>query len=386
MNPNGDRYPEATSNPEAAGDGSLASGERLRPVVLAGLTLALVALCAALSIPFLPALAWAVALAIIAWPLHAWLATHTQRRGLAATVTSAVVVLVIVVPALFVVYRLGVEAGAAINVADGQTPETIAREQAARTPGLGRVVEWMDRAGVDINLEARKLISGYLSSISGLLQGSLAALVQAAVALYVLFHLFRDRDVFLGGVRGLLPMARGETDRVFQSFADSVHANLYASVVTSAINGVAGGVLFALLGLPSPTLWGIVIFVLSIVPILGIFVVWVPTAIYMAMTGNWVGAGSLAAWGVLTALIVDTWLYVKLAGGRMRMHPVPMFIAFLGGLALFGASGIILGPAALAVTVAMLQVWSGRFHGETPAASLHEKVSSPKPSGVTMPA
>lgn len=374
---NGMHHHGPASTPDAAIEGPLASGERLRPVALAGITVGLLALCAALSIPFLPALVWAVALAIIAWPLHAWLATRTDRRSLAAVITSAVVVLVIVVPALFVAYRLGREAGTAVDAAGNTNPDAVVRDQATKTPGLDRVVVWMDKAGVDINNEVRKLVSGYFGNFSGMLEGSLAALVQAAVALYVLYFLLRDRDVFIGGVRGLLPMTRSECDRVFQSFADSVHANLYASVVTSAINGAVGGALFWLLGLPSPTLWGVVIFVLSIVPVLGVFLVWVPAAVYMLLTGNYLGAGALIAWGVLSAIIVDTFLYVRLAGGRMRMHSVPTFIAFLGGLALFGASGIILGPAALAVTVAVLKAWERRGDAATEAQPEPSKQRSP---------
>jgi predicted PurR-regulated permease PerM len=102
-------------------------------------------------------------------------------------------------------------------------------------------------------------------------------------------------------------------------------------------------------------------FILSILPIVGTGFVWIPAAIYLALTGRWLAAAALVAWGVLSFLITDNVIYVRLAGERMRLHDVPALIAFLGGLALFGMSGMILGPAILAVTVALLEVWKGRL-------------------------
>ncbi len=107
-------------------------------------------------------------------------------------------------------------------------------------------------------------------------------------------------------------------------------------------------------------LWGVVIFVLSMLPVVGIFLVWLPAAVYLALIDQWGGAAALVAWGIGSSVLVDTLLYTRLAGGRMRLHAVPTLLAFVGGLAVFGASGLVLGPAILAVTVATLEVWHAR--------------------------
>jgi predicted PurR-regulated permease PerM len=136
-------------------------------------------------------------------------------------------------------------------------------------------------------------------------------------------------------------------------------------MITSLIDATGGGLMFWLLGLPSPALWGSVIFVLSILPVLGAGLVWAPAAAYLAVSGQWLHSGGLLAWGVLSFLIVDNIVYVRLAGERMKMHQVPALFAFLGGLAVFGMSGMILGPAILAVTVAFLEVWQRRMKNAT---------------------
>jgi predicted PurR-regulated permease PerM len=172
-------------------------------------------------------------------------------------------------------------------------------------------------------------------------------------------------------------MNREESDRVFQGFADSVHANLHATLVTSVIDGVGGGLMFWLLGVPSPVMWGVVMFFLSFLPIVGTWLVWLPAAAYLALTGHVAGAVILIAWGVASLIVVDNFIYVRIAGDRMHLHQVPALLAFVGGLAVFGATGMILGPAMLAVTVAVLEVWHRRLGRETEPISTTQKVTAP---------
>jgi predicted PurR-regulated permease PerM len=229
------------------------------------------------------------------------------------------------------------------------------------------MVAWADRVGVDVDQGARQVVAGYTKDASSLIQGTTSALLQAAVALFVLYHLFRDRGDLTRSVRTLLPLTRDETDQVFRQAADAVRANLYANVLTSLLAAAGGGVMFWLTGLPSPVLWGVVIFFLSLLPVLSSALVWVPAVAYLALIGHWPQAVALGTWGVINSIVVDNLMYVWLAGHRMKLHQVPSLIAIMGGLAVFGVSGMILGPAILAVTVAVLQVWHHRM-AVTPAS------------------
>jgi len=333
------------------------NGGRFRLLAFAALTVAFVALCVIVAVPFLPAITWGVALAIIAWPLHRWMSRHVANPNLAAIASSVVVLVIILVPGTFVGYQLVREAGDAAERMHRQSVESTLRDSMARTPGLRQVVAWMDRMDIDVEREVRKVGQSYTRDISGLVQGSTTAFIQFAVAVFILYHLFRDRAALMHGLRGLLPLSRAESEQVFARAADSVHANLYATMITSLIDGVSGGLMFWLLGLPSPVLWGAVMFVLSILPVVGTALVWVPAAAYLAITSQWLAAVALVVWGIVEWIIVDNIIYVRLAGERMRMHDVPAMIAFLGGIAVFGISGMILGPAILAVTMALLELW-----------------------------
>jgi predicted PurR-regulated permease PerM len=100
--------------------------------------------------------------------------------------------------------------------------------------------------------------------------------------------------------------------------------------------------------------------------VLGPFVVWVPAAVLLALEGSWGKDSILTGWGVGVIGIIDNLLYPIFVGKRIRLHTLLVFFALLGGLAVFGASGLILGPVTLAVTVALLNVWRRRTAGGQP--------------------
>ena len=331
-----------------------------RPLALAGLTIVLLGLCVWLALPFLPALAWGSAFAIIAWPLHVWLRRKSGYPRAAALATTVAVLLVLVVPGLLVTYEILRETNSAAEKMRNEAASATVRARLAQIPMLQGIVAWVDSANIDLDAEIRRLIMSYVREPSSLLQGSLAALIQFALALFILYHFLKDAPILREQVRRLLPMTRTDADRIFGSVSDSVHANIYATVITGLIDAITGGLLFWALGLPSPVLWGVVIFIMSVLPVFGTFVIWMPAAIYLLLTNQWLGALLVSGWGVLTAVFVDSLLYIRLAGNRMRLHQVPAMLAFLGGLVLFGPSGMILGPAILSVTVALLDVWRRR--------------------------
>jgi predicted PurR-regulated permease PerM len=345
------------------------SSDRVRVITLAALTAGLIALCVLLAVPFLPAITWGVALAILVWPMHRWISRHIERPGLAAGLSALIVVIVILGPGLFVSYQLAQEAAAAADRAQADPDDRGWREKLSGIPGVRRVLEWTDRLGVNVEAEAYDLLGSYMRNAAGLAQGSVQAVIQFLATVFILYFALRDRGVLVRGVRDLLPLTKSETDQVFVRVAESVYANLYANALTSLIDATGFGVLFWLVGLPAPVLWAVVMFVLSLLPIVGAGLVWIPAAVYLVIAGRWLSGAAVVGWGVLCFIVVDNFLYVRLVGERMRMHDVLALISFVGGIAIFGMSGMILGPAILAVTIAILEVWKRRMAGDRVAAN-----------------
>ena len=129
-----------------------------------------------------------------------------------------------------------------------------------------------------------------------------------------------------------------------------------------------GTFIFWALGLPSPLLWGVVMFFLSMIPMAGAFLVWVPAAIYLALTGAYVKAGVLVVWGVIVIGSIDNILSPRLVGRRASLHELLIFFAVLGGLQVFGVLGLVLGPVVVAMTLALIEMV--RQAGHPPSETL----------------
>jgi predicted PurR-regulated permease PerM len=155
----------------------------------------------------------------------------------------------------------------------------------------------------------------------------------------------------------MLPLERSQSEEIFTRTRDVIDASLYGVLVIAMIQGALGGLAFWVLGLPSAIVWAVVMIFLSMIPMAGAFIVWVPAAIYLAATGHWVKALILVAWGVLVIGTIDNFLRPKLVGEKTRLHELFIFFSVLGGLKVFGVLGIVLGPVVLAITLALLDVF-----------------------------
>src|SRR5215207_5997857 len=160
-------------------------------------------------------------------------------------------------------------------------------------------------------------------------------------------------------LKHMSPLSAAEMDKLIDRVVDTVYATLYGTVAVAAVQGTLGGLIFWWLGLPAPLLWGLVMGLLAVVPVLGAFIVWVPTAIFLALDGDWGKAVTLTLWGGVVVGGIDNMLYPMLVGDRLRLHTIPAFIAVVGGLILFGPSGLLLGPSVVAITLLALYGFRG---------------------------
>jgi predicted PurR-regulated permease PerM len=190
--------------------------------------------------------------------------------------------------------------------------------------------------------------------------GSLAGLTQLFVALFTVFFFLRDFDYFRSGLISLLPLSKADSHAVLERVQQTIDASLRGRVLIAMLQGGLGGLMFWLLGLPAPLLWGTVMTLFALVPMLGAFIVWVPAALFLALTGHPGKALVLALWGTLVIGVADNLLYPVLVGRGIRLHTIWIFFAVLGGVAAFGASGLVVGPVIFAIADALIEVWTRR--------------------------
>ncbi|HVL68191.1 MAG TPA: AI-2E family transporter [Vicinamibacterales bacterium] len=343
-------------------------------------------LCWLMLQPFVNVLLWAGVLAIVFYPLHRRIRERIGSPSTAAAVSTLLVIVLILLPVTFVSIAVVRElAGAADNLQSGL--QRLAG--AATIPGLG----WaLDRIGdyVEIDpVQAQKFIADRLQAWGAALAastlvvvgGAVGAVVQMALVVFTLFYLFRDGDRIRHAVYDVLPLERIQMHDIAARTKDVIGATIYGVLAIAAIQGTLGTFIFWILGLPSPLLWGVVMFVLSMIPMAGAFLVWVPAAVYLALTGAYLQAAVLVGWGVLVIGSIDNFLSPRLVGRRARLHELLIFFGVLGGLQVFGVLGIVLGPVTVAVTLALIEMVRQAYRppAETLAETTIIEKQSPTP-------
>ena len=345
-----------------------ASTERaLKWTIFLGATALVVYLCLVILGPFVNVLAWSSVLAIAFSPVHRRLVEKTGRASLSALICSALVVVAIVIPLLFMI-------GVAVNqflalryyleqtTTDGGTipvlePFRRALDWLSVRFGLdtAAVLVWMEQHANEL----ARLTAEYSLAIAA---NVTSVVVSFIFTMFAMFLLFRDGDRIVAAIEDVLPFERARSEAMLVHIRDVINGSVYGVVVIALLQGVLCGLMFWILGIPSGALWGMVTVITSVLPLVGAAAVWVPGTLYLVFTGDWAKAIVLAVWGTVVISGVDNFLRPKLVGGRVGLNELVMFFALLGGLRVFGVLGIVLGPLVFAIAASILEVLR-----ETPA-------------------
>jgi predicted PurR-regulated permease PerM len=324
--------------------------------------------------PFFNVLLWAIVLTVVFYPMHLRIRARSRSPTIAAAISTALVVLLIVLPVTFITVAVVHElSGAATSLQAG-----LQRLSDPNLPIVGWLMEHVRRY-VDIDKDAAKeFLTERLQTWAAVLAsstlvvvgGAVGAIVQMALVVFTMFYLFRDGDRLRDAAYDTVPLERVQSHAITARTQDVIAATLYGVLVISAVQGTLGTFIFWALGLPSPLLWGVVMFFLSMIPMAGSFLVWVPAALFLALTGAFIKAGVLVGWGIFVIGSIDNFLSPRLVGKRARLHELLIFFAVLGGLQLFGVLGIVLGPVVVAITLALIEML--RESHRPPAETLNQ--------------
>jgi predicted PurR-regulated permease PerM len=317
-------------------------------------------------LPFYGALFWAVVLAVLFAPLQRRLALRIGGRGnLSALITLCVCLLVAILPVIVITLML-VNEGAAVYerieageldvgafVAQGKDmlPQAIQRQ--LDRLGLGNFDGLRDRVARGA-LEGSQFLATKAFAIG---QNTFEFVVGFFVMLYLLYFFLRDGPELVRTVRSAVPLAEGLKRRLQIKFTRVVRATVKGNIAVALVQGALGGLIFWVLGISSPLLWGVLMAFLSLLPAVGCGLVWGPVALYLLARGElWQGV-TLILFGVLVIGLVDNLLRPILVGKDTRMPDYLVLISTLGGLTLFGLNGFVIGPLIAALFIASWDIY-----------------------------
>ena len=335
------------------------SRSHVHTLLLMAVTVAGIYICYQLAAPFIPAFTWALALAVLFAPLYRLLEKKIKHPNLTATICVLAAVLIVVVPAAFVAQRILGEAASGAETVKTMIESGEWHRVLDAHPRMAPVELWIEQ---QFNLPEiiNNAASWLTSTAASFVQGSVLQLIGVVLTFYILFYFLRDRSAILDTLRSLSPLSAADMNRIFDGISDTVHATVYGTFAVSLVQGILGGLMFWWLDLPAPLLWGVVMALLAVVPVLGAFVIWIPAAIFLFLDGSEGKALLLTLWGAIVVGGIDNLLYPMLVGSRLKMHTILAFVSIVGGLIVFGPSGLILGPVMFTVTRILLEIWSSQ--------------------------
>ena len=307
--------------------------------------------------PFLTPLAWASVLAIIIHPVHAKLAPR-WGDGRSAVVTTLVATLVVIVPAVmltivFVRETLGLATSLQGAVVDGRFAwiERAWLELQGRIP----VVSNVDAGAVGV--DALKRGGTFLMTQSGSIFRNVAEfLADLALALFATFFFLRDAKPIMTGIRRLLPMQDAAREELIARTRDLISAGVTSAAIVASLQGLLGGIAFAMVGISAPVFWGVMMAFFCLLPF-GAWIIWLPAAMLLAADGATARALILAGLGLGIVSMVDNVVRPMLLSGRAHMNGLVVFVSLLGGLSVFGLLGLVLGPILVVTALALLTTY-----------------------------
>jgi predicted PurR-regulated permease PerM len=339
------------------------SDRRAGIVFLLVVLTAMVAVAYGIMYPFLRPVAFALVIGIGFYPLHIRIKTLISRRNLSALVSTLGVLLLFIVPAILL--------ASAASRDLIRTAHFISTKSASEGGVISYVDHLLERPlnwlGAHVDLEKAGLqdmvdaapaaVSRLLLKVATYLVTGLASFAgDAVITFFVLFFIFRDGASSMEQIVSLLPLNPERAGRLVSRIRDSVIANLYGILAVSLIQGLLIGIAMLIVRVPSPLLLGAAAAALSPVPMVGSALLWLPIAIFQMATGHWLRAIFLLAWGTIVVGTADNIIRPLVIVGRVKLHPVLLLFALIGGVKQFGFIGLFIGPVVISLLLALVDM------------------------------
>lgn len=343
---------------DSSGRGGPERATGARQIILLTLGLGATYMIGVLLWPFSPAILTSATLAALVYPAYERLEAWIGHRDLAALVGTAVLFFAILIPLVALSFVLVNELRSGIEQVTLQSSDLLAPDSPPR--------QWLESAGEYFGLDPDQVsaqIGQQMEQVPSLLadrtlsflSGLGGWMLQGGVALFTIFYLLRDGRGIVKMIRWLIPLDPAYTDRLLQRSLEVTYATMYGNIVVALVQGGLVGAAFWVVGIAAPVLWGTVVAVFALLPVIGAPVVWAPAGLVLLYQGR-LGPGlGLLLFGFLVVSTVDNLLRAILVSDRAQLHPLIVFFSVLGAIFVFGAVGILIGPILFVVCLSLIE-------------------------------
>jgi predicted PurR-regulated permease PerM len=309
-----------------------------------------------------------VVLVVAFYPIHSRIVKFFRgHKGWASIVSCLLVILIIIIPiAVFILLMASEGVGAYAVI-----------QEKVNSGFLDKFLQWKDggfffdlKRQIDpvINLDsldikaniisaAQNVSSFLVSQTTNLLKSLSALMLDFILLLFSMFYFFKDGDVLIERIKHYSPLPSRHEKPFFEKLKSMVSAILIGSFLTGIIQGLVGGVGFAIAGIPNVFFWTAMMAFASFIPLIGTMLIWLPAAIILIATGDYTWGIFLLIWGLVVVGVIDNLVRPYLVGGKAHTYPLLTFFVLLGGIFTMGFAGIIVGPMVLMAFMAFLHIY-----------------------------
>lgn len=305
---------------------------------------------------------------VLFYPLYGWIRRLLRgNRVLSSVCCCVVLVLGILVPLYGGVVVVGSQAVDFVREAQPEVHEAIrvVKTGVLRMPQAARLLQRLQLLNVDwktpLNNSVASLGATLTKAIARTSAGMFELVFVLVTMLFIMFYLFVDGERITHRLRRISPLPHRYEDVIFKRFVLVSRATVRGTIIIGLVQGILGGLTLLVFGVKSWLVWGMVMVIMSILPLLGAWMVLVPAGIIQMVLGHpWHGAGIILL-GVIAVSIIDNFIRPRVVGQDAKLHDLLVFFSTIGGIGVFGPMGFIVGPVIAALFMAVVEIYGSEF-------------------------
>ena len=342
---------------------------RLRNIVFFGILGIISIVFVYLLRPFALPIFWAAIIASLFYPIYKKLKNTIKLENTSVLITLLLIFIIIVIPLATIsslLIKESIEIYSSINNQKSQLIQSVQDTIVwAQKNSLTQSLNIDENTVITKVTEVAKTVTAYLfTSVKTITQNSVIFFALLLIMFYTLFYFLRDGEKFLQKLMYLSPLGDKSEILLYEKFTATAKAAIKGTLLIGVIQGTLGGLMFWVAGIEGAIIWAVIMILSSIIPGVGASIVWLPAAIVMLILGNtWQGIFMLL-FGSLIIGTIDNLLRPIIVGKDVSIHPLLILFSTLGGIALFGISGFVIGPIITALFLTLWEMYAHHYRKE----------------------
>jgi predicted PurR-regulated permease PerM len=319
--------------------------------------------------PFLYTLITAMVFAVVFQPVHQWVLKNTrQRKGIAALITTLIIISTGLLPFIFLgmqIFREAQELYSSVTAGGGK--DNILNAVKEITDYLHKYIPVPMEFSLDFDKYIEHGLEWLLGNIGSVFSNLAKIVLNFFIFLISLFYLIKDGEDLKNKIVELSPLADADDEKIFNIIKSAINSVIKGNLTIAVIQGVMTAAGFAIFGVPNAVLWGSVTAISALIPGVGTSLVVMPAVLFLFLRGESLSGLGLLIWGAGAVGLIDNFLGPKIVGRGMKMHPLIILLSVLGGIVHFGPIGFLLGPLAISLLFAFIEIYTSISSHESPA-------------------